>query len=394
MERTSSGTQARREDIFTRPLSFGRPPRPSGDGGASGGSQWSLDRILRFAFGVGVALVAGWLLWYFAGLIIYLIVGGLLAYLLRPLVDRVQGVGLGRVPAILITFMLILGGAAVLLTYIVPFAAQQIGDLSQLITVDAAQQVANYIEERLRLFFPLEEGVIVEGVRQTINALTGGGVVGRDRVAETVSSVVAVFTNIFYAILIIPFITFFFLKDGVQIRRGMLRFVPNRYFEITLAILDKVERNLRRYFRALLVQGFSVAVVASLLLYVVGLDSALAVGVFTGLANTIPYFGPFLGFIAGTLVGVAQTGDLALVPGVLVAMALTQIADNILFQPLIFSRAARAHPMIILFVVLIGAQLAGIIGMLIAIPVATTIRVVAQQILWSLRNYRILRASA
>jgi predicted PurR-regulated permease PerM len=75
-------------------------------------------------------------------------------------------------------------------------------------------------------------------------------------------------------------------------------------------------------------------------------------------------------------------------------MALTQLADNVLLQPLIFSRAAQTHPLVILFVVLVGAQLGGLIGMLVAIPVTTTIRVVAEQLLWSLRNYRILRPSS
>lgn len=362
------------------------PDRDAGDG-----SQWSLDRIIRLVLGAAGIALAGWLLWYFAGLIIYLVVGGVLAYLLRPFVDRVQGLGIGRVPAILATFALLFGIIAVLITYIVPFVARQVGDLSQLITTEAAQQVATYVEERLQLLFPIEEGTVVQGTREAINALTRGGLVGDDRVAATVSSVVALFTNIFYALLVIPFVTFFFLKDGVQIRRTLLRLVPNRYFEITLAIIDKVERNIGRYFRALVLQCASVAVVASAMLYLVGLESALSVGIFTGLANTIPYFGPFLGFLAGTLVGVAQTGDLSLVLGIFAAMAVTQAADNVLFQPLIFSRAARAHPMVILFVVLIGAQLAGIVGMLIAIPVATTVRVVVEQIAWSLRNYRIMR---
>jgi predicted PurR-regulated permease PerM len=192
----------------------------------------------------------------------------------------------------------------------------------------------------------------------------------------------------------VPFVTFFFLKDGAQIRRSLLSWVPNRYFEVTLAIIDKVETNIGRYFRALLLQCFSIAVVASSLLYLVGLNEALAVGIFAGLANTIPYFGPFLGFIAGTLVGVAQTGDFSLVLGILIAMGLTQVSDNLLFQPLIFSRAAQAHPMVILFVVLVGAQLAGIVGMLIAIPLATTVRVIIEQVLWSWRNYRILHRSA
>lgn len=396
MERAPSSLPARQDEGADGPLRADRaaaPPSaasPRGSGSAEN-SQWSLDRIIRFSLGAAGVALAGWLLWYFAGLVIYLAVGGILAYLLRPFVDRLQGVGIGRVPAILATFVLLFGAMAVLLTYIVPFVAQQVGDLSQLITIDAAQQVANYVEDRLQLLFPIEEGVVVEGMREAINSLTRGGLVGDERMAETVSSLVAVFTNIFYALLVIPFVTFFFLKDGVQIRRTLLQLVPNRYFEITLSIIDKVERNIGRYFRALLVQCFSVAVVASLMLYLIGLDSALSVGIFTGLANTIPYFGPFLGFVAGTLVGVAQTGDLSLVLGVFVAMAVTQAADNVLFQPLIFSRAARAHPMVILFVVLIGAQLAGIVGMLIAIPMATTIRVVAQQIAWSLRNYRIMR---
>jgi len=168
--------------------------------------------------------------------------------------------------------------------------------------------------------------------------------------------------------------------------------VPNRYFEVTLAILDKVEGNIGRYFRALLVQCTSIAVIASVLLWIVGLQNAIAIGIFTGLANTIPYFGPFLGFLCGTLVGIAQTGNLVLVPWVALAMAITQLADNVLLQPLIFSRAAKAHPLVILFVVLIGARLGGIVGMLVAIPLATTVRVVVEQLLWSLRNYRIMRA--
>ena len=126
-------------------------------------------------------------------------------------------------------------------------------------------------------------------------------------------------------------------------------------------------------------------------LTIAGLNSSLAVGLFAGLANTIPYFGPLMGLLAGALVGIAQTGDFSLLLGVLMAMGLTQIADNVLFQPLIFSRTAQAHPLVILFVVLIGAQLGGIIGMLIAIPFTTIVRVMVQQILWSLRNYRILQ---
>jgi len=357
-------------------------------------SPITLDRVVRFLFWAAVVGAVGWGVWYFAGLVLYLVVGGILAYLLRPVVDHLQGWGLARVPAILLTFVAVVGGMSVAVTSVVPFLGQQVQELSQLVSIEAARDVAGYLERQLRRVAPLEEGMLVRNVEQMANALMQGDLVQGDRVAQTVSSVVAVFTNIVYAVVIIPFVTFFLLKDGVQIRRSLLGFVPNRYFEVTLAILDKVEGNIGRYFRALLIQCTSIAIIASFLLWLVGLQSAIAIGIFTGVANTIPYFGPFLGFVCGTLVGIAQTGNMALVPGVALAMALTQLADNVLLQPIIFSKAAKTHPLVILFVVLIGAQLGGIVGMLIAIPLTTTIRVVAEQLLWSLRNYRILRASS
>ena len=355
-------------------------------------STFTFDRVVRFLLGAAAVVSVGWTLWYFAGIVLYLIVGGLLAYLLRPPVDYIQGLGIGRVPAILVAFAVFLGVIVVVVTSVVPFITRQVQDLSQLITVDTAAYVANLIQAQVQGVIPLEQGVLEENVRQAAESLMRGDLVEGQQVAETVSSVVSVFTNIVYAVVIVPFVTFFLLKDELRIRRSLLHLVPNRYFEVTLSILAKVELNIGRYFRALLVQGTTIAVIASTLLWIVGLRGAIAIGIFTGLANTIPYFGPFLGFLAGTLVGIAQTGDVSLVPGVALAMALTQLADNVLLQPLIFSRAAQTHPLVILFVVLAGAQLGGILGMLMAIPLTTTLRVIVGQLLWSLRNYRILRA--
>jgi predicted PurR-regulated permease PerM len=341
---------------------------------------------------VAASAALGWGLWYFAGIVLYLAVGGILAYLLRPLVERLQTLGLGRVAAILLSFVVLLGGVAVIVTSVVPFVTRQVQDLSQLITVDTAAYVANLVQSHVQPLVPLEPGLLEENVRQLAQSLLQGDLVEGRQVAQTVSSVVAVFTNIVYAVVIVPFVSFFLLKDELKIRRSVLSLVPNRYLEVTLSILATVEANVGRYFRALLVQGTAVAAIASGLLWVVGVRGAIAIGIFTGLANTIPYFGPFLGFLAGTLVGIAQTGDVSLVPGVALAMALTQLADNVMLQPLIFSRAAQTHPLVILFVVLVGAQLGGLVGMLVAIPVTTTIRVVVEQLLWSFQNYQILRS--
>lgn len=453
--------------------------------------RFTLDRVIRFLLGIGVIAAIGWVIWYFASLIIYLVLGLVIAYLLRPIVDRFQGIGLSRIPAIFSTFVLVILIISVLLTFLAPFVARQVSDLSQQISRKAVLQITDFvpstaqgrstlqpgdfilavddhivreldtlqdllrdkrdgdmvrlrvqnadgqvrdvvitlgvrqggpetvenartdvatgqpyyalglrvrtvlfsdivsaIEHQINSVVPIREGVILDGVTSVFETLFRA-----DRITELMGSVVNFFTDIFYAVIVIPFVAFFILKDGAQIRQSLFRLVPNRYFEITLAINEKVETNIGRYFKGLFLQCLSIATVATVLLTLVGLNSAVAVGIFAGLANTIPYFGPLMGFLAGVLVGIVQTGDFSLVLGIFIAMGVTQLADNILFQPLIFSRAAQAHPLVILFVVLIGAQLGGIIGMLIAIPVTTIVRVTVQQILWSLRNYRILQTT-
>lgn len=385
-----------------RRSSAGRPPPGDGAGNGAAGERssrrlrrssegpeaaFTVERVVRFVLGALALAAVGWLLWYFASLVVYLVVGGLLAYLMRPVVFRIQSMGLGRLPAIVCAFVGVFGVVAFLVALLAPFAVQQVTELSQQVSVEAVSGTVRTLEGRLREALPfLEEGVLVEGLRGIADTLFRG-----ERLQSTFNSALAIFTNLFYALLVIPFVTFFFLKDGLLLRRAALRWVPNRYFEVTLAILAKVETGLGRYLRALLVQCSAVAAVASVLLYVDGIDYALAVGIFAGLANSIPYFGPLMGFVAGSLVGIAQTGDFSLILPVLVAMALTQLCDNLVFQPFIFSKAAQAHPLVILFVVLIGAQLAGIVGMLLAIPTATVLRVVGREVLWSIRHYRILR---
>ncbi|NNE45143.1 MAG: AI-2E family transporter [Rhodothermales bacterium] len=350
--------------------------------------RFTADRIIRIVVVLVGAIAFAALVWYFARLVTYLVVGIVLAYSLRPIADRIEGLGVGRITSIFSAFVVFMGLLSLLATYLVPFVASQVRELSQLVSVEEVSNIAATFEDRIARVFPIQEGAVISGVTRVFQTLFQ-----EEGITSVMASLVGLFTNIFYAVIIVPFISFFFLKDGPRIRQGIVQFVPNRFYEITLTIIEKVETNIGRYLKGLVVQCLSIATVASILLYIVGLDYALAVGIFAGLANTIPYFGPLMGFLAGVVIGVVQTGDFSLFLGVLVAMFVTQLADNVFFQPFIFSRVAEAHPLIILFVVLIGAQLGGIVGMLLAIPVTTTLRVVVQQVVWSARNYQVLKTT-
>jgi predicted PurR-regulated permease PerM len=349
-------------------------------------SRLTLEKVLRYALIALVIAAVAYLLWFFSSLVIYLMVGVVLAYLLNPLATAFEAQGLGRVPAILLTFAAMVAVLVLVAMLLVPFLTEQAVSLGALVDPERLNRIAISVENALARHLPVPPGSVRESVLTAIQALFQ-----QDRLTAWLGATVGVFTTIVYALVIVPFAAFFFLKDGRYIQERILGLVPNRYFEITLGIVAKVETTIGRYFRALFKQTVSVGALATVMLMLVGLKGALVVGVFTGLANTIPYFGPALGFAAGSLVGIAQTGDFSMIPGVLLAMAVTQASDNLFFQPYYFSRAARTHPLLILCAVLIGAELAGILGMLIAIPVMTILRVTIQEVVWSVRNYRIFR---
>jgi predicted PurR-regulated permease PerM len=346
-----------------------------------------MDRVIRYLIvGLGLGAV-GWGVWFFRELVFFLLIGLVLAYVLGPLVDWFQQFGINRIVSVLLTFIIVLGLFSFLLASLIPFIKTQALDLATLVAPENLNRIGRSIERTMGSILPIEEGQIIEGLRKTFTALFG-----QERITSAVSFTVDLFANIAYALIVVPLITFFMVKDGPLLRNQVLRLVPNRYFEITLNLFEKIETNIGFYFKALFLRTIAISIIASLLLSMVGMQYAVIVGIFTGLANTIPYFGPAIGFMAGSIVGIAQTGDFSLVPGVFLAMAVTQVVDNIL-QPYIFARATRVHPLVILCCVLIGAELAGIIGMLMAIPILTIALATVKQILWSLRNYYIFRAA-
>ncbi|MEZ4700602.1 MAG: AI-2E family transporter [Rhodothermales bacterium] len=352
-------------------------------------SSLTPDRIVRGIIWSLLTAVTVFLIWSFAGLIVYLLIGLVVAYLTQPLVERIQRFGLRRTPAILLTFLLVFTALSILLSTLVPVLASQVGELTQQITADTVTTWANALEAQLRNFLP----IMPEGTIQASFSRISQQLFAESGFATVITFMVDVFTDLLFGILIVPIVAFFLLKDELLLRKRLVQHVPNRFFEISLGLLDKVQTRIGRYISGLLVQVLAVSTTATIALLFTDLRYALILGLFTGIANTIPYFGPIVGFFAGTLMAIGQTGDFSLVPGLLVAMGATQIIDNVLFQPFIFSRAVRTHPLVILFVVLIGAQLSGIVGMLLALPITTAVLVTIEQVLWSAKNYSILRTA-
>jgi predicted PurR-regulated permease PerM len=197
--------------------------------------------------------------------------------------------------------------------------------------------------------------------------------------------------------LAIAFISFFFLLENGLLRRNFLNLIPNPYFELSVATFAKVEKLLSNYLSGLLIQILTIFSFASLGLSILGVEYSLTIALFAAIANLIPYAGPLLGASFGIVVGISTGNfdtDLGLdylIFKILSVFSIVQVIDNILIQPLIFSKSVKAHPLEIFVVIFAGAKLAGVVGMIFAIPVYTIFRVSIIEFYKGYKSYRIFK---
>ncbi len=349
----------------------------------------TLEKIVKSVIFIAGVLVVGVIIYNFSNLAVYALIALIFSYLLDPFVNRMQAAGIDRTLAITITLATVLLIVVWISTSIIPLVANRMAVLTRQLHTDNLIMIANQIEIHLRSNFDfIPQGYLRDNVAVFVEDLFNFG-----RLSEVVGDLIGIFTNIFAAFLIIPFATFFFLKDGHKIRRDILQLVPNKYFETILSLVDKIETRLGFYFRSVIIQCTIVGVVSWLTLSVAGLNNSASVGIAIGVANSIPYFGPIIGYLLSIVVSIIETGDFSLVIPCILAVMFAQILDNVVLQPLIFSKSADIHPVAILFIIMIGAQTAGLLGMLVAIPIATVIKITINQTAWSFNNYQVFRSS-
>ncbi|WP_138430551.1 AI-2E family transporter [Fodinibius saliphilus] len=350
----------------------------------------TLERVVKSVLALAGITVVWFLLYYFGTLVGYAIVAMIFSYMLDPIVNRMQASGINRTFSITLVLSALIFILIWISTNIIPIVANQMVELAGQLNIQNIQSITRQIEERLtREFAFLPQGFLSDNMAQALKELLDVG-----ELPAALSNIIGIFTNIFSAALIIPFATFFFLKDGTKLRRDILQIVPNKYFETTLSLVDKIETRLGIYFRSVMLQSIIVAFTSWVGLTIVGLDNALSVGIAVGLANTIPYFGPIIGYILSIIVSIIEVGNFSLVLPCIIAILMVQVLDNVVLQPFIFSRSADMHPVAILFIIMIGAQMGGLLGMLVAIPIATMIKITINQIRWSLNNYYVFRSSS
>jgi predicted PurR-regulated permease PerM len=204
-------------------------------------------------------------------------------------------------------------------------------------------------------------------------------------IGDFFTGVVSAFGGLLIGAFSILFITFFFLKEQGLFTSFLVALVPNAYEQQVRNTVDDVSRMLTRYFGGIVIQISIITLYVTIFLTVLGVKNALLIGFFAGIINVIPYLGPLIGASFGVFITISSNLDLGfynemlpLLGKVVLVFATVQMLDNFVLQPFIFSNSVLAHPLEIFIIILMGAQLGGIGGMVLAIPAYTVLRVLAR----------------
>ncbi len=340
---------------------------------------------------IGV-LILGFLMWFFSNIVTYILLSVMLAFAGRPLMHALDRFRIGRfaLPRALSAFLTLVSLWILFFLFfrfLVPLFLKEVETFS---SIDFEQIFATLQEPLSRFlgFFrqnpvTLDNSTFLDLISEQLNERFR-----LSSLSNILNFIASTVGDLFIGFFSVSFITFFFLKDESTFRDGILLFVPSDLEEKVGKILDSIARLLRRYFLGILLEMIMVGVLYSIGLMIVGLDSshAIFIGLFCGLFNIIPYIGPWIGAMTGLMIGLALNVNMDFMSHTLPLLGLMALVfvsvktlDDILFQPLIYSSSVKAHPLEIFLVILASGSLAGIMGMILAIPVYTILRVIAKE---------------
>lgn len=331
---------------------------------------WKTFEIIVLVVVLLSVLVA---LYFVRELLAPFIIGFVITFFLNPIVDYMEGEGINRSLAVGMLIILSILFLFALWKFAGPTIQAEISGLK-----DNAPVYVNIIQETLSRVTGLLEknmsfipkGALEKALRQMMNGFTSG--------IGDASSLIKVIKQLITSLIIIPFVVFFLLKDGRKIKKMIIAFVPNKYFETFLILFYGIDQQISNYIRGQLIDAFIVGVIAILGLYLIGINYFFLIGAVFGMVNIIPYIGPPIGLVFGSLLILIDTGSTVHLLKLLVVYGCIRMLDDIIIYPLTLSRSVHVHALMVLVVITLGGFFHGILGMLLAIPLYCSMKVTFQ----------------
>ena len=354
------------------------------------------ERLAKYILiAAGAAIILG-LCWFFRDIIAYILAAVVVSLIAKPLVNVLKKISIKgkHAPDWLLAALALILVLACFLTFayiVVPIAGGIIKNISLGNIETSLKSIAGPLADlntfltqtfpRLGENFRIEVAVVQE-MQHMFNLSQFSSLIG---------SAASFFTSLAIGLFSVVFISFFFIKDDGLFTEIVCALVPDKHEETTEKALSDIGHLLSRYFIGVLLEVIGVALINFIGLSLIarlGVNAALGIAVITGILNVIPYVGPLIGVVTGTILGLIikysslvplglDVGFLALTAILIAILFFTQLVDNFVYQPLIYSTSIKAKPLEIFIVLLMVGYIGGPLAMIIAIPSYTVVRVIA-----------------
>lgn len=349
-----------------------------------------MKQVLKYAGYILLLLLVGFLVWRFWYIIVWILIAAVLSFIGQPLVrffDRLHIRKL-RIPHTLSTLLSLVVLVSVflgILAIFVPLIISQAQTISRIDVNQLADKLKDplqWIEQRMHEFGAVPDGQTLQDF--LLNRLKS--MVSLGNVTNLLNTFLGTAGSVFVGLFSILFISFFFLKDENMFMEGLLLFIPVKHHQSVREVVEDSKSLLRRYFIGVILEVLGVMSLIALGLWIFGVENALLIGFFGGIMNIIPYLGPIIGAFLAMMLGLTSTlasgvySDLLPVflkiAGILLV---TNFIDNNILVPMIYAKSVKSHPLEIFLIIIMGGSLAGLLGMLLAVPVYTVLRVIARE---------------
>ena len=321
----------------------------------------------------------------FVDILSMLAVSMLLALIFNPIVDFLERNGLSRLISVLAVYIIAGLIIAASFSFLIPRIINQFNSLSATLTQDNLQTFFQQFEKSLKDTFPFLQSI---NIVDKLTVFTQGMV---SNWANNINEILYSIVTVLSIIIIVPFMTFFLLKDKKNLIRGIINIMPNKYFEVSYSVINKISAQLGRFVRGWILDAFIVGLLSGIGLSLLGINNAISIGFVAGIGHLIPYFGPIIGGVPAIIISLIQFGNFSMLPSILIMFLCVYAIDNGFIQPNVFSKATDIHPLSIIILIIAGSELMGIVGMLLAVPITTVIKTASREIYLGYRNYKIIR---
>jgi len=307
-------------------------------------------------------------------LIVPLVAAVFVAYLFDPPIVAMQRRGVGRGPAFLLLLTLSLTAIAVILVLMPSWLRSESIVATNQTFIERFTIQLNAVEHWVKARLPMLASI---SMAKEVTARAGATAT---HFFEQLPGLISTFL---VDLLLVPFIAYFMVRDGKTLKRRIVEIVPNRYFEMSLIMFNRIEQQIGGYFRGRLIEcilvGVAQAVCMSVASIFVPQGYILLIAGVCGVTSIIPYVGPIMGTMFGAVLYLGSDLPATAFYGLMTAAAVTHLVDNLVIAPAVLSHNVDLHPLTVALVLVVGGELLGTLGLLIAVPVASTIKVVAQE---------------